>query len=310
MEVINDLKQISNVYRNAAVTIGNFDGVHIGHQALFRKTIEKAHTLEGTSVVLTFEPHPLRILNPNRHFSLITLYEQKVELIRETGVDILVCVPFTQEFAATTAHSFVQNVLCDTIGMKAVIVGPDHTFGRSAEGNLASLREMGSIYGFEVVVSRWIEWGRRRISSTEIRKLVREGKMEQAAKLLGRHYQVRGTVIHGRHRGGKLLGFPTTNLRLHNELCPKKGVYAVMVECNGIGYQGVANIGCKPTFDDGEFGVETHILDFERQVYGQSIQVNFVRRLRSERRFPSPQALALQIRQDVREGREILLSHG
>ncbi len=306
MEVIRDLNEIVQPFRNAVVTIGNFDGVHIGHRALFDQVIKKAKSLGGASVVVTFEPHPIRVLNCHKHFPLITLYEQKVELIGVTGIDALVCIPFTREFAATPARTFVKEVLCDTIGMKSVIVGPDYSFGKSREGNISLLREMGETYGFEVIISGWVDQGPRRISSTEIRNLVTEGKVEEAAELLGRHYQVRGTVIRGRDRGGKILGFPTANLTLYDELCPKGGVYAVTVEHHGISHQGVANIGYSPTFDNGEFSIEVHILDFDQNVYEQPIRVNFVERLRGERKFPRPELLATQIKKDIEKARQIL----
>jgi riboflavin kinase/FMN adenylyltransferase len=309
MEIIKDLKDISQPVKNAVVTIGNFDGVHIGHRALFQQVIEKAKVLEGTSVVVTFEPHPIRVLRCNKHFPIITLYEQKVELIAATGIDLLVCIPFTPEFAATPARVFIEDILCDTIGMKAVIVGPDYSFGKGREGNISLLRQVGQARGFEVIISNWIEEGPRRISSTEIRNLVKAGSVEEAADLLGRHYQIRGTVIHGKDRGGKILGFPTANLTLYDELCPKTGVYAVTVEHEQIIYQGVANIGYSPTFNNGGFSVEVHILDFNKNIYKDPIRINFVRRLRGEKKYPTPEALADQIRKDIEETKKILSNH-
>lgn len=308
MKVVKDLKEMVKPFTNAVVTIGNFDGVHVGHQALFRQVINKAQSIGGTSVVMTFEPHPIRVLNCGKHFPLITLFEQKVELVGATGVDTLICVSFTREFAATPARAFVKDILCDMIGMKSVVVGEDYSFGSNRQGNISLLREMGAAFGFEVIISDWVELEGRRISSTEIRNLVRDGQVQEAGKLLGRHYQVRGTVVVGRDRGGRLLGFPTANLKLYDELCPKGGVYAVTVECNGATYEGVANIGYSPTFGNGEFNIEVHILDFEREIYGLSIRVNFVRRLRGERKFPGPEALAAQIRLDIEKAREILSS--
>ena len=308
MRIITDLSEISHSLKNAVVTIGNFDGVHIGHQALFSQVIEKAKSIDGTSVVITFEPHPIRVIKSNKHFPLITLYEQKVELISATGIDTLICIPFTREFAATTARTFVKKILCDQIGMKAIVVGQDYSFGRKREGDIFLLKEMAVTHGFEVIISGWIEVEGGRISSTEIRNLVSEGRVEEAEKLLGRHYQVRGTVIRGRDRGGRLLGFPTANLTLYDELCPKGGVYAVTVEYNDTMYKGVANIGYSPTFDNGEFSVEVHILDFDQNIYDRPIRVNFIRRLRGEKKFPGPEALSAQISLDIEKAREILSS--
>lgn len=308
MRIIKDLSEISHPLKNAVVTIGNFDGVHIGHQALFSLVIEKAKSIDGTSVVITFEPHPIRVIKSNKHFQLITLYEQKVELISATGIDTLICITFTREFAATTARTFVKEILCDKIGMKAIVVGQDYSFGRKREGDIFLLKEMAVTNGFEVIISGWIEVEGGRISSTEIRNMVREGRVEEAEKLLGRHYQVRGTVIRGRDRGGRLLGFPTANLTLYDELCPKGGVYAVTVEYNDITYKGVANIGYSPTFDNGEFSVEVHILDFDQDIYDRPIRVNFIQRLRGEKKFPGPEALSAQISLDIEKARELLSS--
>lgn len=308
MRIITDLSEISHSLKNAVVTIGNFDGVHIGHQALFSQVIEKAKSIDGTSVVITFEPHPIRVIKSNKYFPLITLYEQKVELISATGIDTLICIPFTLEFAATTARTFVKKILCDQIGMKAIVVGQDYSFGRKREGDIFLLKEMAVTHGFEVIVSGWIEVEGGRISSTEIRNLVREGRVEEAERLLGRHYQVRGTVIRGLDRGGRLLGFPTANLTLYDELCPKGGVYAVTVEYNDTTYKGVANIGYSPTFDNGEFSVEVHILDFDQNIYDRPIRVNFIRRLRGEKKFPGPEALSAQIGLDIEKARELLSS--
>ena len=306
MKIITDLSKISNSLNNVVLTIGNFDGVHIGHQTLFNQVIEKAESINGTSVVVTFEPHPIRVIKSNKHFPLITLYDQKVELIGATGVDTLICIPFTREFAAIPARTFVTEVLCDQIGMKAIVVGQDYSFGRNREGDIYLLKEMAVAHGFDVIISEWIELEGGRISSTEIRNLVREGGVEEAEKLLGRHYQVRGTVIRGRDRGGRLLGFPTANLTLYDELCPKGGVYAVTVEYQDTTYQGVANIGYSPTFDNGEFSVEVHILDFDQNIYERPIRVNFIRRLRGEKKFPGPEALSEQISKDIEKARELL----
>jgi riboflavin kinase/FMN adenylyltransferase len=306
MQLITNLKEITSPFKNAVVTIGNFDGVHVGHQDLFRQVIEKAKVLGGQSVVITFEPHPTRVLNCNKHFPMITLYDQKVELISKTNIDVLLCIPFTPEFAAIPARTFVEGILWNTIGMKAIIVGPDYSFGKKREGNIDLLREIGEKLGFDVIISDWIEQGPHRISSTEIRNLVKEGKVGAASKLLGRLYQIRGTVKCGRDRGGKLLGFPTANLTLYDELCPKTGVYAVTVEYKGKSYKGVANIGYSPTFNNGQFNLEVHIFDFHQNIYDQLIRVNFVQRLREEIKFPGPEALATQIRKDIIRAKEIL----
>ena len=309
MELIKHIDNIKKPYKNAVITIGNFDGVHIGHQALFHEVIEKADALGGTSIVMTFEPHPVRVLKQNNHPPLFTLHEQKVELIASSGIDVLICVPFTREFANISAREFVEDILLTRIGMQAIVVGEDYTFGKNREGNLELLQTYAENFGFEIIVADWIQMSNGladRISSTTTRELVMAGKMAEAQKLLGRYYQIRGIVTAGRNRGGKLLGFPTANIILHDELCPKTGIYAVTVECRNKKYKGVANIGYSPTFGDQEFGVEVHILDFNDDIYGRKIRVNFIQRIRDEKKFSNISELSDQIKKDIVKAREIL----
>ncbi len=310
MRIIKQVEDIETPIKNAVITIGNFDGVHIGHQALFHTVIEKADAIGGTSVAMTFDPHPMHVLVPNGHPPLITLKEQKTELIARTGIEILIQVPFSRQFAAISARKFVEDLLVKHVGMKALVVGKDYTFGRNREGNLDLLHSWTSELGYEVLEVSWIQSANghtNRISSTRIRDLVMEGLMEDAKKLLGRHYQIRGQVATGRNRGGRLLGFPTANINLVDELSPKQGIYAVTVEHNGHTYQGVANIGYSPTFGDHIFTVEVHILDFENSIYGDDIRVNFIERLRDEIKFDGIDALAAQIRLDIVHARRILV---
>ena len=312
MKLINDIETIREPFKNAVITIGNFDGVHIGHQALFHEVIETADAIGGTAVAITFEPHPIRVIKQNGHPPLITLIEQKSELIEKAGIDVLICVPFTKEFAAISARDFVEKILVDKIGVHSIIVGPDYTFGNRREGNVALLQQFADEFGFKVIIAEWIHPSsadRNRISSTAIRQLVMDGEMQEARKMLGRNYEIRGTVAHGRDRGGKLLGIPTANVNLHDELCPKVGVYAVIVKHNGNRYPGVANIGYSPTFDDYIFTVEAHIFDFDADIYGEKIRVDFVERLRDEIKFSGIDELVEQINQDITDAKEILAPH-
>jgi len=307
MKIFDHLNKISEPFKNAVITIGNFDGVHIGHQALFHEVIETAETIGGTSIAMTFEPHPIRVLKQNGHPPLITLYEQKAELIERTGMDALICIPFTREFAALTAEQFIRDLLVGKIGIKAIVVGEDYSFGKNREGDIDLLKSYAPKYGFEVIVAGWIKMSKGltdRISSTKIRELVTEGLMAEAEKMLGRHYQIRGRVVTGRDRGGKLLGIPTANINLHDELCPKTGIYAVTVESRGNHYNGVANIGYSPTFEDHEFTVEVHILDFNNNIYGEKIRVNFITRIRDEIKFANISELIDQIKRDIAAAKE------
>lgn len=312
MQLIEDLSKIEKPFPNAVITIGNFDGVHKGHLALFELVRKKADALSGTAIAITFDPHPLVLLRPERRPPLITIREQKVELVEKSGLlDALIMIPFNREFAAMPARDFI-DLLVTKIGMKAIIVGPDYAFGRNREGNISLLEELGKERGFEVIVPDWImpENMDERISSTAIRKTVAEGKMEEVVPMLGRFYQVRGIVEHGRKRGGDLIGFPTANIKLMDELCPATGVYAVTVEGPMGFHLGVANIGYSPTFDDKVFTVEVYLLDFKGDLYGEKILVNFVKRLRDEMKFSGIDALSAQIKRDVEESKRIFEEKG
>ena len=312
MKIFNQLEDITRPFKAAVITIGNFDGVHIGHQALFHEVIEKADAIDGTSIAMTFEPHPMRVLKKNNHPPLITLYEQKEELIKRAGIDVLICIPFTREFASLSAEAFIKDLLVAKIGMQAIIVGEDYTFGKNREGNLTVLKSYASQIGYEVVVADWIKAGQTfsdRISSTRIRELVMAGEVEPACKMLGRHYQIRGLVVKGRDRGGRLLGIPTANLNLQDELCPKTGIYAVTVDYQNRLYKGVANIGYSPTFDDNEFTVEVHLLKFNTDIYGEKIRINFIERIRDEKKFAGISELTAQINQDIETAHKILAAY-
>jgi riboflavin kinase/FMN adenylyltransferase len=312
MKIFNQLEKITQPFKAAVITIGNFDGVHIGHQALFHEVIETAEDIDGTSIAMTFEPHPMRVLKQNNHPPLITLYEQKAELIERSGIDVIICIPFTREFASLSAEAFIKDLLVAKIGMQAIIVGKDYTFGKNREGNLTVLKAYASQMGYEVIVADWIKAGQKfsgRISSTKIRELVMAGELEPAHKMLGRHYQIRGTVVKGRDRGGKLLGIPTANIKLQDELCPKTGIYAVTVDYHNRIYKGVANIGYSPTFDDNEFTVEVHLLDFGTDIYGEKIRVNFIQRIRDEKKFANISELTAQINQDIKAAHKILAAY-
>lgn len=312
MELIENIDQINHPFKNAVITIGNFDGVHKGHQSLFSNVIKKARQIKGTSIAMTFDPHPLKALGISGP-PLITRRDQKVELIEQCGLDVLLCIPFDKNFSAITAHDFIETLLVKKIGMKAIIVGADYSFGKDRMGNIALLEKEQGRLGFETIVSPWINntgSDLQRISSTRIREIVMDGKVDQAYKYLGRHYQIRGKVIKGRKRGGSQLGFPTANIKLHDELCPKLGVYAVNVETAKGNFWGVANIGFSPTFGDQMFTIEVHILDFNHDIYGTRIRVNMVKKLRDEKKFSSIKELSEQITKDIKIAKDILEKNG
>lgn len=290
--------------KNPVVTIGNFDGVHWAHQAIFKKVIERAKDLNGTSVVITFEPHPIKVMSPDKARPLITLLEQKGELVINQGIDIFLLIKFTREFAAIPAKDFVKDILVGKLGIKEIVVGYDYAFGYRREGNIKLLKELGQQFNFEVYQVGPVYVGNSLVSSTSIRNLIMDGRVSEAKQLLGRNYQIRGEVIKGKDRGGPLLGYPTANLRLVDELIPKEGVYIVTVDLDGKIYQGLTNIGYNPTFKDKTLSVEAHIFDLSADILKKKIKINFLSHLRDEITFASVKELSKQISRDIKQARE------
>jgi riboflavin kinase / FMN adenylyltransferase len=306
MQVIFNLNEIRKPLTSPVLTIGNFDGVHKGHLALFDKVKDRAKAIGGQSVVMTFEPHPLKVMRQADGPQLITHTGQKLELIEKAGIDIIVCVSFDRGFAAIPARDFVNNILVKKIGIKEIVVGYDYTFGHNREGDINLLREMGNDLGFVVQLVGPVQIDHTLVSSTSIRRLVQEGRVTEAKLLLGRDFEVQGTVVKGQNRGGRLLGFPTANLHPHGELLPKGGVYAVKLLIDDVLYNGVTNVGYNPTFGDTGLTVETHVLDYSGDLLGKTIKVHFVRRLRDEKTFKSLEELSDQIARDIAQAKEIL----
>ncbi len=306
MCVIYDLNELKKPLKNPVLTIGNFDGVHKGHLTLFDKVKERAKAIDGQSVVMTFDPHPIKVMKPGNGPPLITPIEQKLELISNAGIDVILCLSFTLEFASISAEAYVQDILVDKVGVKEIVVGYDYTFGRRRQGNVTLLREMGKKLGFRVHLMDPVHLDDAVVSSTSIRQLVQEGNLSDAKKFLGRDYQICGTVIKGKDRGGRLLGFPTANLKSVDELIPKRGVYAVTVVVNDRTWLGVTNIGYNPTFGDDALTVETHLLDFSEDIVGKTIKIRFVERLRDEKTFGDVKELSDQITRDIEQARELL----
>ena len=307
MKIYRDLHEIAKPFQRPALTIGNFDGVHLGHQALFRRVVELAQPRNGDTVALTFEPHPMKVLMPQNPPKLISTVDHKVELIAEAGIENLICLPFNRELAGTSAQDFVEKILCQAIGVEDLVVGYDYAFGKGRQGDIPFLREMGARLGFEVHVVPPVSVQDMVVSSTNVRKHVVQGEMMKVRLLLGRYYQLRGIVQEGRRRGGPVVGFPTANLRIDKEdLCPKPGVYVVEVIHQDQRYGGVLNIGYNPTFGGQDLGAEAHIFDFDKDIYGHAIKLNLIKRLRDEKKFAGPEDLAEQITKDVERAHLLL----
>lgn len=305
MRIVRGLKNFNERLPNPVLTLGNFDGVHLGHQAILKKVIERAREIKGTSVVFTFEPHPLKVLAPERSPMMLNTFHGKMKLFAAAGIDVVICANFTRTFAEQHPADFARDVLHRQIGVSEVYVGYDYAFGKGREGSIESLKEMGRTFGFGVGVVEAVEVNNLVVSSSVIRDLITSGKVEDAAKLLGRRYSIEGEVVHGSHRG-QTLGFPTANLKIANELIPAHGVYAVLAEVDNKMIKGVASIGIRPTFDAGPVSIEVYLFEFHEGLYGKEMEVAFVKRLRGEEKFSNADALVEQIRKDVREARAAL----
>jgi riboflavin kinase/FMN adenylyltransferase len=292
---------------SSAVTLGNFDGVHRGHQALVAEVVGWARAAPGHAVVLTFDPHPARVLNPGQAKTALMTLDQKAEVIASLGVDRLVVLPFTDPLARMPADEFARVVLREALGAALVVVGLDFRFGRGRAGDVTALGELGASLGFGVKGMAPVLEDGVPISSSRIRDLVAGGEVEKARALLGRPFYVDGVVVRGAGRG-KGLGFPTANVSVRNETRPQVGVYACRIRVGGgpALLPAVANLGQRPTFGGGETVLEVHLLDFDGDLYGREVRVEFVARLRAERPFPDKAALLEQIRSDALAARRVL----
>lgn len=289
------------------LTIGSFDGVHIGHQQLITDLVRESHAAGASAVVLTFYPHPAVILRGVQSPFYLTSPEEKANLLSSLGVDAVITLGFNSEIAGLTANEFMER-LTQVMALRRLWVGPGFALGKARSGNIERLSELGNLLGFEVDVREPIASQGRVVSSSLIRSLLQSGDLPATAQLLGRPYRISGEVIHGDGRGAKL-GFPTANIQLPDmRMIPSSGVYACQVECDGKLYHGVSNIGLRPTFitDQPSPSLETYLLDYSGDLYGKHILVTFHQRLRAEQKFSSKQALIDQIQLDIAHTREVL----
>lgn len=289
------------------LTIGTFDGVHIGHQRIIQRLIEEAHRLRGNSVVLTFYPHPRSVLQADSRIQLLNTMDEKTDILAGLGLDALVVHPFTLEFSRLTAQEFVQDLLVDRLNVRKIIIGYDHRFGRNRNANITDLIAFGQAYDFEVeeIPAQAIE--EVSVSSTKIRKALAEGDVARAREFLGYPYLLSGEVVRGMGRG-RDFGFPTANLRVIQEdkLVPARGVYVVSGEIDHRWHFGMMNIGTNPTFDQRNTSMEVHFFDCDSDLYGRELRVFFWERLRDERRFDSAQELVRQLQVDRERSMELI----
>jgi riboflavin kinase/FMN adenylyltransferase len=305
MQIVEHLAAFdTRAYPKPVLALGNFDGVHLGHQAIFQHVVTRAREVDGTSMVFTFEPHPLQVLAPEKAPPLLTTYAQKIRLIAVLGIAVGLRVPFTEQFARQEPIEFVREVLWRHLGIHEVVVGHDFRFGHRRAGTVDFLQAQAAPFGYRVTVIPAIMQEDTVVSSSNVRRLLLQGQVEQAARLLGRHYAIEGPVVEG-FRRGRQLGFPTANVRPMNAIVPHKGVYTVRVEWENRLYPGVANVGYNPTFGNQALSVEAHLFDVEADLYGATVRVEFLHRIRDERKFASVEELAAQIASDAQEARTV-----
>jgi riboflavin kinase / FMN adenylyltransferase len=308
MKVFHLLSELSEVPGPLCVAIGVFDGVHLGHQALIRRALREAEKMQGSAVVLTFHPHPARVLRPDSAPHLLTSTPHKLRLIEELGCEYLLQIRFDATFAAQPPEVFIEALTGSAGSLRMICVGHNWAFGKGRSGNVALLEALGEKLGYETLEIEPVEVDGELVSSTRIRKAVEAGDFETARRFLGRDYTILGTVQPGAGRG-RGIGFPTANLSAHNERFPPNGVYAVRVLMDSHWFDGVANVGVRPTVGDAlDRVLEVHIFDFSLDLYGRDLEVKFESFLRPERRFSSIEELRAQIGRDAALAREILSS--
>lgn len=308
MEIIRVREKVYHSFAGPSVALGNFDGVHLGHQEILRRTVNTAHGRGRDALVYTFDPHPRVVLNKAPEIPRITTPRERADILEFLGIDVLILAEFTLDFAGQTPAEFVENILTEELGIKHVFVGANYRFGKARLGTPDTLKEMGPRCGFTCHVVPPVIRGGAVVSSSRIREHLLNGEINPANELLGREFTIEGRVIHGHHRG-KALGFPTANLKPEVKLHPPEGVYAVYCRVGGDVHRGVMNIGYNPTFQDRRVSYEVHILDFDQDLYGQTIRVYLVERLRQEMTFSGVDELKSQIVKDIEKGREILAGH-
>lgn len=294
---------------NTVLTVGTFDGVHAGHIVLINNVLTLAEENNARSVIVTFDPHPREIINPGKAgIKLLSSLEERSELLSDLGVDEMIVIPFDRDFSLLTSEEFVRKVIWEKIGVSHFVIGYDHHFGRDREGTIETVQKLGHELGFNSLVVSKQEVNRKTVSSTAIRKAIQDvGDVKLASSFLERYYILNGTIIHGDKRGKKI-GYPTANIQVNNprKIIPKRGVYAVWVRVEYKYYRGMMNIGIRPTFEGEKETLEVHLFDFDKDIYGKDIQVQFVNRLREEIQFSGLDELKKQLADDKKNASEVL----
>ncbi|MFH1655120.1 MAG: bifunctional riboflavin kinase/FAD synthetase [Candidatus Omnitrophota bacterium] len=310
MKVCYGAGKINHKFRRPVLSIGVFDGVHLGHKYIIKKIVERARRIRGTSIVFTFYPHPYHVLKPHKYLPLLISLEHRIRLLADLGVDVCIVQGFTERFSKIDKIRFIENILLKEINPSEIFVGKDFNFGKNKLGNIKLLTERERIHNFKVRVIPTRLIGTRKISSTLIRSLIQKGNLKKAARFLGRRVSIFGKIVKGSRRG-KILGFPTANIDYKHEVLPSKGVYAVKIKLDKKRFLGVANIGLRPSFKKSARGrvvVEVYIFNFNKRIYGKSIEVEFVKKIRNENKFKNRSSLVRQIEEDLKKTRQIFKS--
>jgi len=309
MKIFNDFNKLATI-KNPVLTIGTFDGVHVGHQKIIQQLNTEAKKLKGESVLFTFYPHPRMVLNPTNHgLKLIQTQEEKLEKLKEYGLDNLIVIPFTNEFSNLSAEDFVKKYLVDQLNVKKVVIGYDHQFGKNREGGIEFLKAVSTKYAFDVIEITAEEINEVNISSTRIRKAIEKGDLKTANEYLGDPFQLNGIVVEGK-KLGRTIGYPTANIQVNSDLkiIPDNGVYFVNVKLRaGENYYGMLNIGYRPTVSDEHIQtIEVNLFDFNNEIYNEAIQVSFISKLRDEKKFKSIDELTIQLQEDEKKCRSLI----
>lgn len=302
---LNDIERVPNT----VLTVGTFDGVHAGHRVLMNTVLSKAEERGARSVIVTFDPHPREIIHPgDTGIKLLTTLQERREVLEELGIDTLLVIPFDRDFSLLTAEEFIRDIIYTKVGVSEFVIGYDHHFGRDREGTIETVERLGKKLDFEAYVVSKQEVGDQTVSSTAIRYAINEeGNMKKAAKMLQRRYRLSGTVVHGDKRG-KEIGFPTANIHPLDDrkIIPRQGVYAVKATVEGDQWGGMMNIGVRPTFDGEERTLEVHLFEFDQNIYGKTIEIQFIERIRDEIEFEGVEQLIAQLNNDKSAVQKIL----
>ncbi len=304
MRIIRDFNNGWNI-KNPVIALGNFDGIHVGHQALIKKTVEEAERVDGEAMLLTFYPHPIKVIEQHNEPFIIQTFKEKVKIASSLGIDSIVCARFTKEFASMNPEKFIKNILVDSFKVKVVCVGHDYTFGKDGKGSIKTLRKYANTYDFELIVIPPVKLDGMIVSSTSIRNFLKDGNIRQANRFLGRPYRISGIVKKGEGRGSKI-GFPTANIYPKNDIILKNGVYASYVYVDSKKYKAAVNVGNNPTFKGIKKHIEVFIMEFDKNIYSKKIDIEFIDFIRDEKKFKRVDELVERIGKDIKIIKNVL----